>query len=83
MKASLVAYNFGDLHKKSKIKIVKIEYVRGCLEWQSTQIWSLKILGVNVLWIANIEAASYFSGCLNLFHQLMNFSKLHGTGFHC
>jgi hypothetical protein len=30
MKASLVAYDFGEIHKKSKLKIVKFGYVRGC-----------------------------------------------------
>jgi hypothetical protein len=30
MKASLVAYDFRELHKKSKIKIVKYGYVGGC-----------------------------------------------------
>jgi hypothetical protein len=30
MKASLVAYDFREIHKKSKLKIVKYEYVRGC-----------------------------------------------------
>jgi hypothetical protein len=30
MKASLVAYDFGELPKKSKMKIVKTGYVKGC-----------------------------------------------------
>jgi hypothetical protein len=30
MKASLVAYDFRELLKKSNIKIVKYGYVRGC-----------------------------------------------------
>jgi hypothetical protein len=30
MKASLVAYDFRDLQKKSDLKIVKYGYVRGC-----------------------------------------------------
>jgi hypothetical protein len=30
MKASLVAYDFRELHKKSKIKIINYGYVRGC-----------------------------------------------------
>jgi hypothetical protein len=29
MKASLVAYDFRELHKKSELKIVKYGYVRG------------------------------------------------------
>jgi hypothetical protein len=29
MKASLVAYDFRELHKKPELKIVKPEYVRG------------------------------------------------------
>jgi hypothetical protein len=30
MKASLVAYDFRDLHKKSALKLEKSRYVRGC-----------------------------------------------------
>jgi hypothetical protein len=30
MKASLVAYDFRELQKKSELKIVKSGYVRGC-----------------------------------------------------
>jgi hypothetical protein len=30
MKASLVAYDLRELHKKSELKIVKFGYVRGC-----------------------------------------------------
>jgi hypothetical protein len=30
MKASLVAYDFRELHKNSELKIVKSGYVRGC-----------------------------------------------------
>jgi hypothetical protein len=30
MKASLVAYDFRELHIKSEVKIVKFGYVRGC-----------------------------------------------------
>jgi hypothetical protein len=30
MKASLVTYDFRELHKKSGLKIVKYGYVRGC-----------------------------------------------------
>jgi hypothetical protein len=30
MKASLVAYDFRELHKKLKLKAVKYGYVRGC-----------------------------------------------------
>jgi hypothetical protein len=30
MIASLVAYDFRELHKKSELKIVKCGYVRGC-----------------------------------------------------
>jgi hypothetical protein len=38
MKASLVAYDGRELHKKLELKLVKIEYVRGCPIWQKTQI---------------------------------------------
>jgi hypothetical protein len=48
MKASLVAYDFRELHKKSEIKRVKYGYVRGCPKQRATQIWLLEILGVNV-----------------------------------
>jgi hypothetical protein len=30
MKASLVAYDFRELHKKSELKIIIYGYVRGC-----------------------------------------------------
>jgi hypothetical protein len=30
MKASLIAYDFREFQKRSKIKIVKYGYVRGC-----------------------------------------------------
>jgi hypothetical protein len=30
LKASLVAYDFRELHKKSKLKIIKHGYVKGC-----------------------------------------------------
>jgi hypothetical protein len=30
MKASLVAYDFREFHKKPELKIVKYGYVRGC-----------------------------------------------------
>jgi hypothetical protein len=46
-KASLVAYDFRELHKKSELKIVKSGYVRGCPKQPATQIWSLEILRVN------------------------------------
>jgi hypothetical protein len=32
MKASIVAYDFRELYKKSEIKMIKYEYVRGCLK---------------------------------------------------
>ena len=47
MKASHVAYDFEELHKKLELKIIKSEYVRGCPKWKSTQIWLFKILGIN------------------------------------
>jgi hypothetical protein len=47
MKASLVAYDFRELYKKSELKIIKHGYVRGCPKLPVTQIWSLEILGVN------------------------------------
>jgi hypothetical protein len=46
MKASLIAYDFRELHQKLELKIVKYGYVRGCPKYQATQIWLLKILGV-------------------------------------
>jgi hypothetical protein len=46
MKASLVAYDFRELQKKKKKKIVKYRYVRGCEKRPTIQIWSLEILGV-------------------------------------
>jgi hypothetical protein len=38
LKASLVAYDFGELHKNSELKIVKSEYVKGCPKWPTIQI---------------------------------------------
>jgi hypothetical protein len=32
MKASLVAYDFRELHQKSQLKIVKSGFVSGCLK---------------------------------------------------
>jgi hypothetical protein len=46
MKASLIAYNCGELHKKSKLKMVKYGYVRGYPKRLATQFGSLKILEV-------------------------------------
>jgi hypothetical protein len=46
MKASLVAYDGRELCKKLEIKIIKYGYVRGCLKRPTTQIGSLKILGI-------------------------------------
>jgi hypothetical protein len=47
MKASLVAYDGRELHKKSKLKIIKHGYVKGCPK-RLAQIGLLKILGVNL-----------------------------------
>jgi hypothetical protein len=46
MEASLVAYDFRELHKKSELEIVKFGYVNGCPKKPVTQIWSLEILRV-------------------------------------
>jgi hypothetical protein len=48
MKASLVVYDCGKLHKKSELKIETYGYVRGCPKRPATQVRSLEILGVNV-----------------------------------
>jgi hypothetical protein len=47
MKASHVAHDGRELHKKSEVKIAKYGYVRGSLKRLATQIGLLKILGVN------------------------------------
>jgi hypothetical protein len=47
MKASIVAYDFRELHKKSEIKTVKYGYVRGCPRLPTIQIL-LEILGVKI-----------------------------------
>jgi hypothetical protein len=47
MKASLVAYDYGELQKKGELKIVKYGYVRGCPKRPVTQIGLLELLGVN------------------------------------
>jgi hypothetical protein len=46
MKASLVAYDFRELHKESEFKIIECGYIKGCQKWLETQIWSLEILGI-------------------------------------
>jgi hypothetical protein len=46
MKAFFVAYDYGELHKKLELKIMKYGYVKGCPKKPATQIGSLKILGV-------------------------------------
>jgi hypothetical protein len=38
MKASLVAYDYRELHKELEIKIVNYAYVTGCLKTPATQI---------------------------------------------
>jgi hypothetical protein len=48
MKASHVAYDGRELHKKSELKIVKYGHVRGCPRRPATQIGSLEILGVKI-----------------------------------
>jgi hypothetical protein len=44
-----VAYDFGELHKKLGLKMVKSEYIRGCPKSQSIHIWSLNFLGVKII----------------------------------
>jgi hypothetical protein len=46
MKASLVAYDGGELCKNSNLKIIKYGYVRGFPKMPVTQIGLLKILGL-------------------------------------
>jgi hypothetical protein len=48
MKASLVVDDFRELHKKPDLKIIKYVLVRCYPKRPATQIWSLKILGVNL-----------------------------------
>jgi hypothetical protein len=38
MEAFLVAYDLRELCKKTKLKLIKKEYVRGCPKWPVTQI---------------------------------------------
>jgi hypothetical protein len=59
MKASFVAYDCRELHKKSKLKTIKIEYIRGCPKWPTIQIWSLEILGVKELGISRVSKSHY------------------------
>jgi hypothetical protein len=47
MKASVIAYDCGELHKKLELKIVKYGHVRGCPKRPVTQIGLLELLGVN------------------------------------
>jgi hypothetical protein len=46
MKGSLVAYDYGELHKKYELKIVIYGYVRAYPKKPVIHIGSLKILGV-------------------------------------
>jgi hypothetical protein len=46
MKASFVAYDYGELFKNSILIIVKYGYAKGCPKRPATQIGSLEILGV-------------------------------------
>jgi hypothetical protein len=56
MKAFFVAYDCGELYKKSRLKIIKDGYVKSCPKQPAIQIWSLKIL----------EVILYTNGCKNL-----------------
>jgi hypothetical protein len=47
MKASLLACDSMEIHKKLELKIVKYEYVRGCPKRLVIQIGLLEILGIN------------------------------------
>jgi hypothetical protein len=46
MKASLVAYNGRELHKKLEIKIIKFGYVRGCSKKLATNLGCSKFWGL-------------------------------------
>jgi hypothetical protein len=46
MKATFVAYDGREIHKKLELKIMKYRYVRGCPKKPAIQIGLLKILGV-------------------------------------
>jgi hypothetical protein len=61
MEASLVAYDFRELHKKSELEIVKFGYVNGCPKKPVTQIWSLEILRVKAFasWTIQREVFKY------------------------
>jgi hypothetical protein len=49
MKASLVAYDCGEQHKKSELKIIKYGYIKGCPKRPEIQIGLLEILGISEL----------------------------------
>jgi hypothetical protein len=72
MKAFLEAYDFRKLHKKWELKTVKNGYVIDCPKWPTTQIWSLEILGVNLL--------SFVEAIHNIL-QLITWITLFNTGF--
>jgi hypothetical protein len=57
MKASIVAYDCGELHKNSELKIIKYGYVKGCPNRLATQIGLLEILGIKP-WILAIDIIS-------------------------
>jgi hypothetical protein len=60
MRASLVACDCRELHKKSELKEIKYGYIRGCPKRQATQIGSLKILGVKEFFMSleNVKMSS-------------------------
>jgi hypothetical protein len=51
MKTSLVAYDYRESHNKLELKIIKYGSIRGCPKKPATQIGSLKILGVKVIFL--------------------------------
>jgi hypothetical protein len=51
MKTSVAAYDYRELHKKPKLKIIKHGYDRGCPKRPAIQIGLLEILGVKVSYL--------------------------------
>ena len=76
MKAFLVAYDCISLYKKSNLKKLKIEYVKGCPKWLVTQIWLFEILVVKVCF----NLSSY----LFIYETIATFIYLYQCGdFYC
>jgi hypothetical protein len=73
MKASLVAYDFGELHKMLELKLIKNEYIKVYPKWQSIQLWLLKIFQVKYRFLKS--TSKHFQKC-DLATSMLDFKFL-------